>query len=631
MERWLKSNEHRKIVIVVLVSFIVVFIEFFGFMHFRNKLYSISLRNSYEQLEKISKYIEKNFRIVLNHYENDLRVIELQLKKEKNILSNNMLKQIEDIDKVSKFTQIGISDLDGNIVDTTGNRYTKVHKDVRRIIENDRVYISNVLDENNKNLIFIAIPLKIDNKIVGSLWGKVLLDKAIESIEFDEDSDRYFQIIDDNGHYILSSKNKNSFYNNAENLWEELPKYKYLKLNVPKIIYNNLKEGKSGEFYFEKNGNGRYVNYRPLKIRNWYIFSVQVKDDLNNYVYSIQSLTLKLLIVLTIGLLVIFGIVYKLIHDMYLKLSNQYNYIEDLNIVFETILHETKDIIFIIDKKAKSMLFFGYPNELGREVHSFEEMKPENMLKTNKIDENNLENYTKFYTNAILKGKTCEPIILYTAIGLHKRWIRIRFIENDDPKKRIIGVLEGYDEQREKELLIMNQLNSIKEIEKKSQVDFLTKLYNRESFLERVKAELEIKKLRPENYVFLIIDIDNFKDINDYLGHKIGDNVLEDIGKILQDSFRKKDLIGRLGGDEFVIFLKDIFDLELFEQRIKNLNKRLCRVYEKNNVKINISGSIGVVIEKNYLSFNELYEKADEALYKVKHSGGNNYQIYENK
>ena len=47
----------------------------------------------------------------------------------------------------------------------------KVHKNVRKIIENDKVYILNVLDENNKNLIFIAIPLKIDNKIVGSFWG----------------------------------------------------------------------------------------------------------------------------------------------------------------------------------------------------------------------------------------------------------------------------------------------------------------------------------------------------------------------------------------------------------------------------------------------------------------------------
>lgn len=628
MERWLRSSENRKILIVILVSFIVVFSEFLGFIHFRNKLYSISLKNSNEQSERISEYIEKSFQLILNHYENDLRVIELQLKKDRNILSNSMLEQIQNIEKISKFTQIGISDLGGSIVDTTGDRYTKVHKNVRKIIENDKVYISNVLDENNKNLIFIAIPLKIDNKIVGSLWGKILLDKVIENIEFDEDSDRYFQIIDDNGNYIMASKNKNSFYEKNKGLWEELPKYNYLRKDVPKIVYDNLKNGRSGSFYFEKDGNGRYINYRPLKIRNWYIFSVQVKDELNNYVNSIQQLTIRLFTILVVGLLVIFGIVYKLIYNMYLKLSDQYNYTQDLNLMFETILHETKDIPFIIDKKDKSMLFFGYPNEEKREKHSFEELKPENMLKANRIDENNLENYMKFYKSAILEGEPCDPIILYTAVGFQKRWIRIRFIENDDPKKRIIGVLEGYDEQREKELLIINQLNNIKEIEMKSQIDFLTKLYNRESFLRQVKAELEIKKLRPENYVFLIIDIDNFKKINDYLGHKVGDIVLEDIGKILQDSFRKKDLIGRLGGDEFVIFLKDIFDLELFEQRIKNLNKRLYREYERNNIKINISASIGVVIEENYLSFNELYEKADEALYKVKRSGGNSYQIY---
>ena len=65
----------------------------------------------------------------------------LRSSENRKILSNSMLEQIQNIEKISKFTQIDISDLEGNIVDTTGDRYTKVHKNVRKIIENDKVYI----------------------------------------------------------------------------------------------------------------------------------------------------------------------------------------------------------------------------------------------------------------------------------------------------------------------------------------------------------------------------------------------------------------------------------------------------------------------------------------------------------
>ena len=103
------------------------------------------------------------------------------------------------------------------------------------------------------------------------------------------------------------------------------------------------------------------------------------------------------------------------------------------------------------------------------------------MLKTGKIDRKNLKNYLKFYKSAIINGVPCEPVVLYKKIGKERRWIRIRFIESDD-SQRLVGVLEGYDEQIEKDLKIVNQLDNIKKIETKAQLDFLTRLNNRESF-----------------------------------------------------------------------------------------------------------------------------------------------------
>lgn len=632
MERWLVSKENKKIGIIIAITFGIVFIELMEFIIFKNKLYNLSLEQSNIQIERVSEYIEKSFRLTLEHYQKELKVMEEQLEKDNNILSKRMLEEIESIVEFSDFLEIGISDLDGNIIDSTGSRYIKPNKVVKEMILNNKNYISNVIKDNNENLIFLAIPMKKDKKIIGSLWGKISIKKIIADIEFDKNSDRYFQIIDGEGNYILPSRNKNTFYNGSEiykrTLWEELALYDYLDKDTPNKIYENIKNGKGGNFYFEKNKNGRYVNYRKLGINNWYIFSVLVKDNLQNYVEDIQGIVGRFFGGLIVGLFVIFGVIYNLIHSMYKKLEEQYHQTQNTNLMFSGILKETKDIPFVVDQKYKSVFFFGYPSQDSREEQSFEFLKPENMLANNKIDRENLENYLKFYNNAIVDGKACDPVVLYVSIGEKKRWVRIRFIENNNFQKKLVGVLEGYDEQIEKDLKIEDQLDNIKRIEEKSQIDFLTKVYNRESFIKKVNFEMERIKNSKVLYAFIIVDIDNFKNINDYLGHRIGDKVLQDIGQELQRSFRKEDIIGRLGGDEFVIFLKNIANVTSFEKRIKLLNKKLYREYEKDDVKIGISGSIGVVIENEYLPFNELYERADNALYRVKHSGRNGYNIY---
>ncbi|WP_300331550.1 sensor domain-containing diguanylate cyclase [Fusobacterium sp.] len=637
MEKWLISKENKKIAVIVVISFAIIFMEMMQFINLKNNLYNISLDQSMERINRVSGYVEKSFSSILLHYQKELKLIGKQLKIDRDILSENMEKQIREITYFSNFVEIGISDFNGNAVDSKGKRYyskSRTNKAIRDMIKKGKPFVSNVVREDKESLIFIIVPLKNNGKIVGGFWGKVLVRDIIKYIEFDEDSDRYFQIIDGEGSYILPSKNKYALYTETDmkkTLWDELSLYDYFDESTPQEVHENMENGVGGNFYFEKDGEGRYVSYRKLGINNWYIFSVLVKGNLQNYVDGIQDLIMKFFIGAIVGLLVIFGIIYNLIHSMYKKLEEEYHRTQNTNLMFSGILKETKTIPFVVDREYRAMYFYGYPSYDSREEQSFNFLKPENMLKNGKIDEENLNNYLKFYNSAIVEGKACEPVILYVMIGSEKRWVRIRFIEKSSFEGRLVGVLEGYDEQIEKDLKIENQQDNIKKIEEKSQFDFLTRVYNRETFAKKVKSELKNIDDFKEMYAFIIIDIDNFKNINDYLGHKAGDNVLKDIGKELRNNFRKEDIIGRLGGDEFVIFLKNIKDVDSFEKRMELLNKRLYKEYERDDIKIAISGSIGVVISDRYLPFIELYEKADEALYKVKHSGRNGYEIYFDK
>lgn len=630
MEKWKTLKEIKKMVFIILILFGIIFIQSIEFLNFNTKLHNILLKRSTDQVEKVSKYIEKSFKLEVNQHTNTLKIIGIQLEKEKNMLSDSMVEQLKEIKKFSKFSEIGISDLDGNIVDSNGIKYAKVHKEIEDIIEKDEIYISDLIKSEEERSIFIVVPLKNGSNVRGSLWGKVKIDEVIRDIEFDENSDRYFQIIDDNGNYVMPSKNKYAMNKDEANIWEEMETYNYRRKETPERVYKGVQNGESGNFYIEKKGEGRYVNYHSLGISNWYVFSAQVEDQLHAHIKDIKNLISKFFVIIVLGLIAIFGIIYNIIHKMYIELADQHHQIKTVNAMLQAILSETKNIPFIIEKKYKKVALYGYPKKDNMKYYTFNEISVENMIEKGFLDGACKEDYQKFYQNTIIDGVKSEPVIVNLKIGSKKEWFRVSIIsENEEKEDEIIGVLEGYSEQKEKDLKIENQLVDIKKIEKKSQTDFLTKLYNREAFFNKVQEELLKNKSEPKLCAFLILDIDNFKLVNDYMGHGMGDMVLKKIGDVLQSYFSKEEIVGRLGGDEFVIFLRGVNDRETFEECMKKLNQILCREYKKNGKKIQISASIGIVLtDKRNLSTNNLYKKADKALYKVKHSGRNGYEIY---
>lgn len=174
-----------------------------------------------------------------------------------------------------------------------------------------------------------------------------------------------------------------------------------------------------------------------------------------------------------------------------------------------------------------------------------------------------------------------------------------------------------------------NKIKESKEILfRKAQIDYLTGIYNRSACESLIEEYLKIKQ--PSLYYsFIIIDIDNFKGVNDYLGHKIGDKVLKEFAGLLKEFFSHKDIISRLGGDEFIVFMKDIDEDNL--QKINEKLQELCSLMNKeiryNNLSQKISLSVGAIIIKDNLNFEELYQMSDEILYEIKHNGKNRFKI----
>ncbi len=160
--------------------------------------------------------------------------------------------------------------------------------------------------------------------------------------------------------------------------------------------------------------------------------------------------------------------------------------------------------------------------------------------------------------------------------------------------------------------------------------DVLTGLWNRQYLEEKVRMQGQYGG----KGVFILLDLDNFKSINDTLGHIVGDAVLIKFAEILKQQTGKDDIICRLGGDEFVIFLKDCDSKEkyvaLIQKLIELVPLKVASVTgmdsSENTVSIGISR-----MPHDGTDFFTLYNKADKALYHVKQNGKHAYHIYQEK
>ena len=186
------------------------------------------------------------------------------------------------------------------------------------------------------------------------------------------------------------------------------------------------------------------------------------------------------------------------------------------------------------------------------------------------------------------------------------------------------------------EKIITPVTNIVNTLDDEAHTDLLTGVLNKRSFEKYTQETLE-KCSIDEKRALILLDIDNFKGVNDNLGHAYGDKVLAGVGDILKRVFNNGDYLGRLGGDEFCVFL-NTFDpvtekYNSYGHFIEEKCSELCRAFNENYTgddrRYKISASIGVaVFSEHGKSFGELYQCADKALYESKHKGKDTFTIY---
>ncbi|MDD5052543.1 MAG: EAL domain-containing protein [Sulfuricurvum sp.] len=168
------------------------------------------------------------------------------------------------------------------------------------------------------------------------------------------------------------------------------------------------------------------------------------------------------------------------------------------------------------------------------------------------------------------------------------------------------------------------------ELERLANYDILTGLANRTFLLSHLQKLIHRNQREEKNSAVLMFDLDHFRDVNDSFGHHIGDELLIQVAKRLENKIRKEDLISHLSGDEFILVLERMHTKEDAAHVAKEMIKVLSEPYIlSNNVEVHIGVSVGIVIlSREEVYPNELLQFADAALFKAKHEGRNCYRFY---
>ncbi len=201
-------------------------------------------------------------------------------------------------------------------------------------------------------------------------------------------------------------------------------------------------------------------------------------------------------------------------------------------------------------------------------------------------------------------------------------WCRFRATAIRDENGKLLkisGIIINIDAEKQAERAMQDR----------AERDPLTKLLNKDAG-HRQAEEYLARFSDGASAAMFIIDLDNFKQVNDQYGHLFGDAVLTQAAREIKKIFRNQDIVSRIGGDEFLVLMRGVSDRKLVESRSQHLLSIFQTVFQNQKYKLNLGCSIGVAISPDHgRNYYDLFNRADQALYWAKGKGKNNFVIFD--
>ena len=309
---------------------------------------------------------------------------------------------------------------------------------------------------------------------------------------------------------------------------------------------------------------------------------------------------------------------YPLFQGVFIDITQQKNIIRALEMEqqrYNVVTEITEEILFEQDIATDILTFssnfeklFNRPRSIEhylRDKHFLEIVHPDDLhlLPSTKSTELSEDDFMRFDARLLTSENTYQ-------------WFTICFKvlrDNAGKPTNVIGRLSNINDKKLEE----------DRLRREAQTDMLTGLYNKMTF-----KQLAEDMLSEGTHALIIVDIDDFKNVNDTYGHLFGNEVILTVASVVRDGFRSSDITGRIGGDEFAVFARDALDENVIRNRCRQITARLADIDYPNGYRISVSMGISFY-PRHGKDYPTLFSHADAALYHLKkHRGKGGYAVY---
>lgn len=516
------------------------------------------------------------------------------------------------------FAYIGFADRDGDALDSQGNLYNIAGSEYFQKTLRGEASISGALQRDNGKIIISAVPLYQDEHVAGILYGVNYIDDlALKLTSPFFNGQNYAYFINEAGDVITGISADNNEIT-IENLFAELSDATFVDGTSLADLRNAVHEQASGFVTYVDHGEKHIAYYEPVGFNKNMLFSVVPESEFGIGVKNVSDEAL--LLVLSLGTLLVgmFGFIFIRTRKLQKTIEQQLIATQMSEAKYEIALTQSDTMIFEFVVSENSFIL---PDNMKT---TFGLNDPSGYTAQTLIDSGifTLESARDFLDlyEQMAKGSQylAVTMLLRNADGIEQWYdIYMTMVVNQVGKpQRVIGKLVNVESHRQQTLKLLANAQS----------DPLTGLYNKTATRKLIELVL-VEQFAVQ--AFLLIDIDDFKTVNDTFGHQVGDDVIVGVAQILRNSCRTNDIVGRIGGDEFVVFLKDVKTKADVQAKASQIADGFARYYV-NGSDHKISGSIGIALAPQHGdTFSELYSAADTAMYEAKKAGKDQFSIYQ--
>ncbi|MDD3924619.1 MAG: sensor domain-containing diguanylate cyclase [Erysipelotrichaceae bacterium] len=611
-----KVLHYKTVTVIILIGLVLFFIAFDFRLKLENQLDKQAVALLSRRVDMIADVINNEFSEQFEILESLAEMIVDHHHDEEQIIS--MLNNFNDNASSRRLTY---TDINGNSILEDGMRFSI----------SDRLYFQETIN-NGYSITFVQ-----QSYVDG--MAKVILSKAIFDTN-DQFSGMLSSIYDDQSFYDLFSDLDYEVYVlmsgidgqvmidinmkdepiKIDNVFEFYESVSTYDEEIASKIKLDVKAGLSDIMVIGKGLDRHYVSYFNVDHTDWMIFTAVPYMTIWTQFNAIEDISMGLFIQILMVFMIIVLLVYYFEYKKREEIAIERRLLQRSEERYRILDKLTQSMIIEGDFKSDTITFlsnhetiFGY-SPRTRRISDYLSKNPyihqDDICKIQKFidDLKRGTTFTAIDCRLISKNDVCF-------------WSRVTGISLMDTNNDVIGFIARVTNRDEQ----IKQINTLKDAASK---DSLTKIANRDSIESQVNEYILSRNDQKEIAAFFVIDMDNFKDVNDKQGHLIGDKLLIEIASTMDKMFRKSDFVGRLGGDEFAVFMCDVPSIKTVTDKADELLKNVSEIMKGYNNNNHLSCSIGIAIAyDNKELFEQLYIRADQALYRSKAKGKNQYII----